>query len=41
VAGIGLMTGGFSPEELKAAGAAVVFESLGELLDSLDETPLG
>ncbi len=41
VSGIGLMTGGFSPEELRAAGAAVVFESLAELLDSLDETPLG
>ncbi len=41
VAGIGLMTGGFSPEELRAAGAAVVFESLGELIERLDETPLG
>ena len=41
VEGIGLMTGGFSPEELRAAGAKVVFESLAELLDSLGETPLG
>ena len=41
VRGIGLMTGGFSPEELRAAGAEVVFESLGELLEKLDETPLG
>ena len=41
VEGIGLMTGGFSPEELRAAGATIVFESLGELLESLDETPLG
>ena len=41
VAGIGLMTGGFSPEELRAAGAAVVFESLEELLESLEDTPLG
>ncbi len=41
VAGIGVMTGGFSPEELRAAGAAVVVESLAELIDSLDESPLG
>jgi HAD superfamily hydrolase (TIGR01509 family) len=41
VAGIGLMTGGFSPEELRAAGATVVFESLGDLLSSLEDTPLG
>ena len=41
VAGIGVMTGGFSPEELREAGAAVVFESLGELIERLGETPLG
>ena len=40
VAGIGLMTGGFSPEELRVAGAEHVFESLDELIDGLDETPL-
>ena len=41
VAGIGVMTGGFSPEELREAGAAVVVESLGELIERIDETPLG
>ena len=33
-------TGGFSTEELTAAGAVVVFDSLRELLDGLDGTPL-
>lgn len=41
VAGIGVMTGGFSPEELREAGAAVVVESLGELIERLGQTPLG
>lgn len=40
VPAIGVMTGGFSPEELREAGAAAVFESLPELVERLDETPL-
>jgi len=40
VAAIGVMTGGFSPEELRAAGAVAVYESLPELTRRLDETPL-
>ncbi len=40
VAGIGVMTGGFSPEELREAGAMVVFDSLPALTERLDETPL-
>lgn len=40
VAGIGVLTGGFSPQELREAGAAGVFESLPELIDRLNETPL-
>ena len=38
---IGVLTGGFSTEELTDAGAEAVFDSIGELLDRLDETPLG
>ncbi|MGZ4352341.1 MAG: HAD family hydrolase [Gaiellaceae bacterium] len=38
---IALRTGGFSPEELEEAGAVAVFESLDDLIESLDETPLG
>ena len=41
VEGLGLMTGGFSPEELQAAGAWRVYESLGDMIERLDETPLG
>jgi HAD superfamily hydrolase (TIGR01509 family) len=37
---IGLLTGGFSRQELLDAGATVVFESIAELLESLDHTPL-
>ena len=37
---IGVLTGGFSREELEEAGAAAVFASLDELRDHLDETPL-
>ncbi len=33
-------TGGFSAEELREAGALEVFESVAELLERLDETPL-
>jgi HAD superfamily hydrolase (TIGR01549 family) len=38
---IGLLTGGFSRDELEAAGASVVFESIEELRGGLDSTPLG
>jgi HAD superfamily hydrolase (TIGR01509 family) len=37
---IAVMTGGFSERELADAGAAIVFESLVELRERLDETPL-
>jgi HAD superfamily hydrolase (TIGR01509 family) len=37
---IGLLTGGFSEQELRDVGAAIVFESLEELRARLDETPL-
>jgi HAD superfamily hydrolase (TIGR01549 family) len=37
---IGLLTGGFSQQELLEAGAEVVFESIAELLEDLDRTPL-
>jgi HAD superfamily hydrolase (TIGR01509 family) len=37
---IGVLTGGFSREELLDAGAAVVFESVEELRQRLDETSL-
>lgn len=40
VTGIGVMTGGFSPEELREAGATDVFEALPELIERLDATPL-
>ena len=36
-----VLTGGFSEDELRAAGAVAVFESLDELIRRLDETPLG
>jgi HAD superfamily hydrolase (TIGR01509 family) len=38
---IALLTGGFSEQELREAGAEVVFDSLEALLDDLDRTPLG
>ena len=38
---VGLLTGGFSESELREAGASAVFASIGELLDALDQTPLG
>ena len=38
---IGVLTGGFSEAELREAGAACVFGSLGELLKGLGSTPLG
>jgi HAD superfamily hydrolase (TIGR01509 family) len=37
---IGVLTGGFAESELTDAGAACVFESIAELRDRLDETPL-
>ena len=37
---IGVLTGGFAEAELREAGAACVFESIAELRDRLDETPL-
>jgi HAD superfamily hydrolase (TIGR01509 family) len=38
---IAVLTGGFSEEELRAAGAADVFASIDKLRLSLDDTPLG
>jgi HAD superfamily hydrolase (TIGR01549 family) len=38
---VAVMTGGFSEQELRDAGAVVVFESIVALRESLDETPLG
>ena len=40
MASVAVRTGGFSPEELRAAGAAHVAESLPELVAALDSTPL-
>ena len=37
---IAVRTGGFGHDELVEAGAACVFESIDDLLDSLDQTPL-
>jgi HAD superfamily hydrolase (TIGR01549 family) len=37
---IAVLTGGFADHELRDAGAAVVFESIEELRERLDETPL-
>jgi HAD superfamily hydrolase (TIGR01509 family) len=38
---IAVLTGGFSEQELRDAGAVAVFESIGELLERIGETPLG
>jgi phosphoglycolate phosphatase-like HAD superfamily hydrolase len=38
---LAVLTGGFSDQELRDAGAAAVFGSIMELRESLDETPLG
>jgi phosphoglycolate phosphatase-like HAD superfamily hydrolase len=37
---LAVLTGGFSDQELREAGAVAVFESLTELCERLDETPL-
>jgi HAD superfamily hydrolase (TIGR01509 family) len=37
---VGLLTGGFSREELLEAGALCVFDSINELIERLAETPL-
>jgi HAD superfamily hydrolase (TIGR01509 family) len=41
IASIAVLTGGFSEEELREAGAAAVFGSIDELRLGLDDTPLG
>jgi HAD superfamily hydrolase (TIGR01509 family) len=41
VATVCVLTGGFSAHELREAGAVAVFESVAELRQRLDETPLG
>ena len=38
---IGVLTGGFSEEELREAGAGAVFRSIDDLRTGLDQTPLG
>ena len=38
---VAVLTGGFSEQELRDAGASIVFESIEELRDGLGETPLG
>jgi HAD superfamily hydrolase (TIGR01549 family) len=38
---IGVLTGGFSEEELREAGASRVYRSVAELREGLAETPLG
>ena len=35
-----MLTGGFSEQELRDAGAVAVFDSIVELRERLDETPL-
>jgi HAD superfamily hydrolase (TIGR01509 family) len=37
---IGLLSGGFGAEELLAAGAAVVYDSVADLLENLDSSPV-
>jgi HAD superfamily hydrolase (TIGR01509 family) len=38
---IAVRTGGFGVDELTKAGAACIFDSIADLLESLEETPLG
>ena len=40
VPAVAILTGGFSAAELRDAGAVGVFDSIGELCERLDETPL-
>ena len=40
VPAVAILTGGYSEQELRQAGAGSVFESLSELCERLDETPL-
>jgi phosphoglycolate phosphatase-like HAD superfamily hydrolase len=40
VPSLAVRTGGFSVEELTDAGAVRVFDSLRELVENLDDTPL-
>ncbi len=37
---VAVLTGGFAAEELRSAGAAAIFETLNELCEKIDETPL-
>jgi phosphoglycolate phosphatase-like HAD superfamily hydrolase len=37
---IAVLTGGFAESELREAGAVAVFESIDELREHFDETPL-
>jgi phosphoglycolate phosphatase-like HAD superfamily hydrolase len=37
---LAVLTGGFAVQELKEAGAIAVYESVDELRDRLDDTPL-
>ena len=41
VPSIAVLTGGFSDEELRDAGASAVYESVEQLLNRIDETPFG
>ena len=38
---IGVLSGGFSRSELENAGASAVFENVSELIEHLDESPIG
>jgi HAD superfamily hydrolase (TIGR01549 family) len=38
---VAVLTGGFSEQELREAGAVAVFESIADLRKALDKTPLG
>jgi phosphoglycolate phosphatase-like HAD superfamily hydrolase len=37
---LAVMTGGFSPAQLREAGAAMIYESVAELTAQLDGSPL-
>jgi phosphoglycolate phosphatase-like HAD superfamily hydrolase len=37
---LAVLTGGFGKDELREAGALEVYESIGTLLERLDDTPL-